>query len=99
MIDKNGWMPIETIPAGRAGHDDCPTVLVWVENGKSRLFNAEECIRFGHAFNRASGGKQVQAHGCTGNWNITHWQPLPGAPDEWIDPCKAPPGSKVTYEF
>jgi hypothetical protein len=66
---RQGWMPIETAPK------DGTRVLVWIAD-KSYTGHAFAKPWFYSTDGRFGGG----AEGYNGDWNITHWMPLPLAP-------------------
>jgi hypothetical protein len=63
------WLPIETAPL------DGRRVLVWIAD-KSYTGPAFAKLWFYSTDGRLGGG----AEGYNGEWNITHWMPLPAAP-------------------
>ena len=63
------WQPIETAPR------DGRRVLVWISD-KSHTGPAFAKLWFYSTDGRLGGG----AEGYNGDWNITHWMPLPAAP-------------------
>lgn len=65
------WQPIETAPK-----DEQTRVLVWIDD-KNYTGCAFARLWF-YRDGRLGGG----AEGFYGNWNITHWLPLPEPPKE-----------------
>lgn len=64
------WQPIETAPK------DGRRVMVWV-NDKNYTGHAFAKLWFYSTDGRLGGG----AEGFNGDWNITHWMPLPPLPE------------------
>jgi hypothetical protein len=64
------WQPIETAPR------DGRRVLVWIAD--SHTGHAFAKLWFYSTDGRLGGG----AEGYNGDWNITHWMPLPSPPNE-----------------
>ena len=83
------WQPIATAPR------DGRRVLVWIAE-KSYTGHAFAKLWFYSTDGRLGGG----AEGYNGDWNITHWQPLPPPPAER---CKCgypmPCGLTVPVQF
>lgn len=71
------WQLIETAPVSSA--DDPEVVMLWVADGGG--LPAKGCCAFGRCY-RLDDDSPVRALaiGFYGNWNITHWQPLPEPP-------------------
>jgi hypothetical protein len=72
------WTPVSEIPPMRGEIDDtgreCSgTLLVYVADKGEIAFG--ECRMF-------SRGPKFKAHGFSGEWNITHWMPLPFPPND-----------------
>lgn len=63
------WLPIATAPR------DGRRVLVWIAD-KSYTGHAFANLWFYSTDGRLGGG----AEGYNGDWNITHWMPLPAPP-------------------
>jgi len=66
--DANGWMPIETAPEGNC--------VMWVADGGDR---GKGCAEFGVVYVYPD-HRSYRARGFHGDWQITHWQPLPKPP-------------------
>lgn len=67
---KAGWMPIATAPKGNPLKPG-PRFLLFVKGVGAAL---------GHVYDDGCGGFFANADGYSGNWEITHWMPLPPAP-------------------
>jgi hypothetical protein len=68
---KNGeWQPISTAPR------DQRRVLVWIDDGPTKVCSFAH-LWFYSTDGRLGGG----AEGYNGQWNITHWMPLPEPPN------------------
>jgi hypothetical protein len=61
------WQPIETAPYARQPD----YVLVW---------GPKTGIQIGRVYHYPEGDVSATAVGFTGEWGITHWQPLPEPP-------------------
>jgi hypothetical protein len=72
----SGWQPIETAPLDQEG-------LVWVANGGHALPHGkrEGRIAFGRVSVYEDLPRKAYAVGYSGEWKITHWHPLPPAPE------------------
>lgn len=62
------WQPIETAPKDVRG-------LVWIEDKVLRGVAFGRVITYGN-----SGERFAVADGFNGDWNISHWMPLPEPP-------------------
>lgn len=69
-----GWLPIETAPK------DARRVLVWIDD--KHLARERRQIHFAKLWFYEDGRLGGGAEGFNGDWNITHWQPLPNPPKE-----------------
>lgn len=77
QADKTEWRTIETAPSTMSDQEPV-TVLLYVANGG---MNQKGIIRFGHVHKSQVDGKcRAQAEGYFGDWEITHWMPLPEPP-------------------
>ena len=65
-----GWKPIETAPKGNPLTPG-PRFLLFVKGMGPA---------FGHVYDDGCGGFFANADGYSGNWEITHWMPLPAPP-------------------
>jgi hypothetical protein len=70
------WQPIRTALAAPA-FSDPPSVLLWVADGGGK---GSGCHAFGRVYRYSDGDVRAVASGFSGNWNITHWMPLPEPP-------------------
>ena len=71
LEQREGWRGIESIPVNTR-------VLVWVNEPSNRMVG----VYFGSAYGLSDGTKVAKPEGCNGSgWNITHWMPLPPAPE------------------
>jgi hypothetical protein len=71
----DGWQEVERAPI--LGSDDEPKiVLVWVADGG----HGKGSIASGRCYKLADGKVRSSAIGFYGNWNITHWMPMPDGP-------------------
>lgn len=68
----DGWEPISTAPRGRAGH-------VWVADARDHETGRRGVIADGYV-DELSTGARGYARGYNGDWQITHWRPLPAPP-------------------
>lgn len=62
------WQPIETAPR------DGSRILLWVADGGD---DHQGGICFGRRYEKSG---RVQGEGMTGDWQFTHWMPLPPPP-------------------
>ena len=69
MIEQMTWRPIETAPEGRC--------LMWVADGGER---GRGGISFGRVFIYED-SRAYRPDGHTGEWNVTHWMPVPDGTD------------------
>jgi uncharacterized cupin superfamily protein len=51
--------------------------LLWVADGGGK---GSGCHAFGRVYRYSDGDVRAVASGFSGNWNITHWMPLPEPP-------------------
>ena len=72
------WQPIETAPA-KAIDDYSTRLLLWVADGGDRR---NGIAAFGRVYRFPDGSLKAGAEGFNGDWNITHWMPLPEPPKE-----------------
>ena len=71
------WRPIETLPAVESDEDPT-TVLLWVADGGN---DGSGVMAFGCAYKgRRTNARKVRAFHYSGDWDITHWMPLPEPP-------------------
>lgn len=66
------WQPIETAP--RSTFFKSCELMLWNEDHKRPCF--------GYIYDDEQGGILVSAGGYHGNWNITHWKPMPEPPNK-----------------
>ena len=65
------WQEIETAKAPESGQwGDVPRVLLFGNCG----------VQMGHIYVYPDGHRTARAEGHHGEWNITHWMPLPDGP-------------------
>lgn len=65
------WQLIETARRPESGDvHDAPRVLLFGDCG----------IQMGHVYVYSDNDKLARAEGYHGDWNITHWMPLPEPP-------------------
>ena len=67
------WQPIETAPVSEV-EDDWIRVLVWVSDGG---WDGKGTVAFGYKLPKSG---RMRADGYLGDFNITHWMPLPEPP-------------------
>jgi len=74
LATKSEWMPIETAPvAERDFLEDVVRCLV---------YGPQIGVQVGRAWRYPDGTVRAQAFGFHGDWDITHWMPLPAPPKE-----------------
>lgn len=71
------WQRISEYPAPKNDWDTPDSVLLWVADGGGK---GSGCHAFGRVYRYADGTVRAVASGFSGNWNITHWMPLPAPP-------------------
>lgn len=71
------WQPLNTVPAIKEW-DTPESVLLWVADGGGK---GSGCHAFGRVYRYADGTTSAVASGFSGNWNVTHWMPLPDPPN------------------
>jgi hypothetical protein len=70
-----GWQPIETAPR------DCERLLLW--SPKAGPYGRGAVV-FGRTYGLSSGSLEVRGEGMLGDWEFTHWMPLPAPPNTSI---------------
>ncbi len=71
------WKPIETAPLLADENADPSKVLLWVADGGARGTGE---VTFGFCYRSTDGSIRSRANGYYGDFNITHWMPLPEPP-------------------
>lgn len=71
------WKPLDTAPKVEP-LDSPATVLLWVADGGGK---GSGCHAFGRVYRYADGTTRAVASGFSGEWNVTHWMPLPTPPN------------------
>lgn len=66
------WQPIESAPVIQGWLDGPPRCLV---------YSKEFGIQMGRAWRYPNGDARGQGDGFNGEWNVTHWMPLPEPPE------------------
>lgn len=77
----SNWQPINTAPLAANEWSDKPRVLLWVADGGFGTNGKQGTHAFGYCYRSSSGEIRAVASGYMGNWQITHWMPLPEAPE------------------
>ena len=70
------WQPIETAPAKEEYPD---LVLLWIVGAGDER---KGCSAFGRVYQHSNNEKFAVASGYSGQWEITHWMPLPEPPTQ-----------------
>ncbi len=65
------WQPIESAPCEER-------IMLWCEDNRSRP-DANPVV-FGRVVDFSDGERRAYGDGYNGNWNFTHWMPLPAPP-------------------
>jgi hypothetical protein len=65
------WRDIETAPK------DCERLILWCPKAGIR---GKGAVVFGRTYALSNGRVEVRGEGMLGDWEFTHWMPLPEPP-------------------
>lgn len=72
------WKPIETAPLISDPAASPESVLLWVKDGGDL---GKGACAFGFCYRATDGRIRARANGYWGDFEITHWMPLPESPE------------------